>query len=408
MSRRWRAVVGVAWAQLRYDRTRTTLAVLGVVVAVLATTILGGLGIGVLTVGEQKFDQSGRDLWVSGGPARIQPGTVGGFESSLVNAHTVADRISNYSGVATATPLAFQAVYAGRNESDLETVVGVGGPANSNGVTLTAGDGFQFGDRHYANGSYDGPPTNEVVISPRAAELLNASVGEQIHVGATVAGARERQVTVVGISPTYSRFLRTPTVVFHLSELQSMTGTADADRASLLTVRVTDDATVTGVKRRIEAEYPAYDVRTNREQLRAIVDDQSLVIAGGASLVVLAVVGGLALTVNLVLTMVSQQHAELAALKALGASGRTLVGVTVVQALVIGVLGGLVGVVLTLPVAAVLNAVSAAVVGFEGLVQTPTVVLGGGFAIAVGVSLVAALVAGGVVARTSPLRHLPR
>ena len=54
---RLRAAGSVAAAQLRHDRART----------VLATTLLASLGLGIYETGQQKFDASERDLWVTGG-----------------------------------------------------------------------------------------------------------------------------------------------------------------------------------------------------------------------------------------------------------------------------------------------------------------------------------------------------
>ena len=78
---------------------------------------------------------------------------------------------------------------------------------------------------------------------------------------------------------------------------------------------------------------------------------------------------------------------------ALGASTWTLAGVAVAQALGIGLVGGLVGVGLTVTAAAQLDRVAVALVGFEGLVRPMMAVLAGGFAIAFLTSLVSAVAA---------------
>lgn len=403
---RVRGVVGVALAQLAHDRTRTALAVVGVALAVLSTTLLASVGVGVLATGEEKFDAAGRDLWVVGGPTRLTPGQVGGVENGVVDAHGLAADIEAREDVRTAVPLAFQTVYVSTNRSEFVTLVGAGAPARGQSVKITRGAGFSSRDVHYADGSYDGPMTREVVIDSRTAAMLDVGVNDTLYVGGTVAGARENAFRVVGVSPTFSRFLGAPTVTLHLSELQTVTGTAGTDRATLVTVALAPDADPAAVAREIEAAHPGYEVRTNREQLAATLRRQAVLIASGTSLVGLAVVAGLALTVNLLLSLVAQQRRPLAALLALGASTRTLAGVVVTQALVVGVLGGALGVAATPPAVAGLNAVAHAVVGFEGLVRTPEWVLAGGFAVAVVTSVLAAGAAGVRVAGLSPLEHL--
>lgn len=403
-----RTILGLAITHLTHDRTRTVLAVLGIALAVLATTLLASVGYGVVETGQQKFDSSGRDLWVTGGPVRLTPGSVGGFHNSITDAHTIANNLSAREDVKTATPMAFQTVYVGTEPQNLETLVGVGvtGSASRGAVSLDAGRGFQNGDQHYAGGSYDGPRTNEVILAPRTAQLLNVSVGETLYVGGTVTGARDNPVTVVGISPTFSRFLGAPTLVVPLSELQEMTGTTQTDRASMITIDLTADADIVQAEQEIQAAYPAYDVRTNREQLKAVLAQQALVLASGGVLVVLAVVAGAVLTVNLLALLVYQQQSELAAMQALGVSSRILVGVTACQGLVLGIAGGILGIILTPLAGSGLNAIATQLVGFTGLVQTPDVVFMAGGLIAIGIGTVAAIVAGWRVARLEPLSVL--
>jgi putative ABC transport system permease protein len=400
---RVRGVVGLALAQLRHDRTRTVLAVLGIALAVLATTLLGGVGIGVIETGEEKFDASGRDLWVTGGPVRLAPGTVGGFENTVLDAHQLSAAIESREDVNTAVPMAFQTVYVSTDGENWETVVGAGAPARGGSVQVTRGSEFQHRDVHYADGTYSGPMTHEVIIDDRIAALFNVSVGDSLYIGGTIADARRNEFTVVGVSPTFSRFLGTPTVTLHLSELQEVTGTTAADRASLITVDVADGADPATVAAAIEREHPNYDVRTNREQLEATLERQAVILASGGSLVVLALLAGIALTANLMVSVVYQQRRELAALKALGSRTSTLVGVVVVQALCLGVLGGALGVAATIPAATLLDVVAASLVGFENVVRTPQWVLGAGFAIAVPISLVGAAVAGWQVSKLSPI-----
>ena len=403
-----RAIAGLTFAQLNHEQTRTVLAVLGIALAVLSTTLLASVGYGVVETGQQKFDASGRDLWVTGGPVQLAPGSVGGFRNTITGAHAIADNLSARTEVRTAVPMAFQTVYVGTNPDDLQTLVGVGvtGTASRGAVQLTAGDGFSGGDQHYAGGSYDGPMSHEVVIGPRTARTLNVSVGETLYVGGTVMGARENAVTVVGISPTFSRFLGAPTVVLPLSELQEATGSTRTDRATLITIDLASDATVGAVERDIQRAYPTYDVRTNREQLESVLAKQAIVLASGAVLVVLAVVAGVALTANLLALLVYQQRQELAAAKALGVSGVVLVGIAAGQGLLLGLLGGALGLALTPLAGTGLNAVAAHLVGFEGLVRTPTLVFVLGGVVAVGIGTIGAVVAGWRASRVHPLVQL--
>ena len=404
---RFRAVLGLVIAQVRHRPSRTTLAVLGIALAVLSTTLLASVGFGVLETGTQKFDASGRDLWVTGGPIELAPGTVGGFKNTVLDSHEVAADIKEREDVLTATPMAFKTVYVSTNGSEYDTVVGVGMPkSGGQSVAVQKGTSFTQPDVHYGNGSYNGPMTHEVVIDPRIAEMYNLSVGDTVHIGGTIVDAKQNEFTVVGISPTFSRFLGAPTVAVHLSELQEITGTTGTDRATWITIKLRDDANVTAVQQELQRQYPEYDVRTNQEQMRSILDDKAIIMAAAATLVVLAIVAGLALTINLLALIVYQQQTELAALKAIGLSSRTLVGVVAGQGIILGAIGGTLGLALTPPAVVALNYVATQLVGFENLLRTPNWVLLAGGAIALVIGTISAMVAGWRIARINPLVHL--
>ena len=403
---RVRALVGVAVALLAHDRLRTVLAVVGVAMAVLASVVLVSVGVGVLATGQEKFDQSGRDLWVTGGPVEFSPGTVGGFQNSLVGAHEIAREIGAREDVQTAVPMAFQTVYASADGEDFQTVVGAGAPARGPSVTITDGQPFQEFDDHYAEGSYDGPMTREAVLDERAAALLNVSVGDTIHVGGTLATARAQEFRVVGISPTYSRFVGAPTITLHLSELQEVTGTAASDRGTFVTVALADGADVGAVERDLEATYPDYEIRTNAEQLQSTLADQALVLVSGASLIGLAALAGVLLLVNLQLSFVARYRETFAAILAIGTTRSSLALVVLVHTISIGILGGVLGVVLAVPSVEAVNAIAAALTGFEDVARVSQDLLVGGLVLAVLVSGLAGLVASLSLARVRPLEQL--
>lgn len=387
------AGVGLAVAQLRHDRTRTVLAVLGIAFAVLAATLLASIGFGVVQTGEEKFDTSGRDLWVSGGPIRLAPGTLGSFETSLYDGHTVSAEISDRDDVDTAVPMLFQTLYVGTPDTGYTTHVAVGLPTTTGGVDITAGRGYPESP-HYANGTHTGDRIHEVVVGPRTADQYNVSVGDRLHVGGTLTEARDTTYRVVGVSPTMSTFLGVPVVVVPLAELQSMTGKAHADQATLITVKVADGEDVSRVEREVQASYPRYDVRTNQEQLQSVLAKQAVVIASGLSLVFAALLAGLALTVNLLVLLIYQQRHAIAAVRALGVSRRVVVSMVASQALLLGIAGGALGLALTPPLVGIVDALAAMVVGFEGLARTPYLVYGAGVVTAIGIGSLGAIVAG--------------
>lgn len=406
--RRWRGQIGIAVALLRHERMRTILAIAGVAIAVLAAILLASVGLGVLETGEQKFDQAGRDLWISGGPAEIQPGSVGGFENPLVGIHQVIAQLEAREDVAVASPFVFQTVYASPNGSEFDTVIGSGGTAWGPSVNIVRGRAITRGDTHYANGTFEGEMKHEVLVDKPTAARYNLSVGDSLYLGGTLATARENEFTVVGVTDTYSQFVGTATVVMPASELQEITGLTASDRGAMVTVRLAEgvDAEVAAAK--LEEAYPEYTIRTNQEQLRAILADQAVVITSGASLVVLAVLAGVLLLTNLQLSFVSRHRETFGALAALGTSQSSLIAIIVLNTVCIGILGGALGSVLAVPGIWGLNWVATTLTGFEQLVSISEPILLGGFGIAVGVSFVGGLIATLYLGRSKPLKHLQR
>lgn len=407
--KRVRRLWGIGWIafrQLRSDRMRTLLAVVGVTLAVLSVTLLAGVGAGVTETGRETFDQSGRDLWVSGGPIDIAPGTVGGFQNPIPNAHPLADEIGAHEEVRTAVPLAFQVVYISTDGEEFDTTMGSGTPGAGGSVSITEGDGFMGPNTHYAGGNYTGEMTHQALVSPELAEKYNLSVGDTVHVGGTIQTARENEFEVVGISSTFANFLGTGTVTLRLSELQTLTGNAYDDRATIITIKTVDGADPAAVREELAAQHPKYTFRTNEEQLVEVLERQAVVLAAGASLVALGVVAGGALALNLLLSIVYVQRESLSVLRAVGATRLGVVGVAVTQALTIATLGFLVGAGTTPLLAAGLDRVALAITGFEGLVRVPLSAYAVGAAVAFGFALLGGILGAVRVTRLASANEL--
>lgn len=402
---RSRAIVSLAVAQLRHYWGRTLLAVLGIALAVLLVVLLVGLGQGVTTTGAAGLDWIDRDLWVTAGSLQFAPGAVGGVQNPLLDAHETAERIESREDVHSAEPLSFQAVYVSPNRSEFRTIVGVGGTGNASGISLRRGEGFTRGDVHYANGTYEGPMSHEVVIDERTAMMFNVSLGETLHIGGTISNARRNEYTVVGISPTFSTFLGTATVLIPLSELQTLAERTETDPASLIAVTTAQDAEARAVKAAVQRQYPSYSVRTNSEQLNAILGSQGLVIVAAVTIVVISVVVGSMLVLDVLALLVYHQREPLAALKAAGVSERSLFALFVFQGLGISVLGGGIGVLATPVAAAGANRLTEAVVGWT-LVSDPPWLMAGGFLFSVFIGVSSAAIAGWQVVGLRPLEHL--
>ncbi|RQG97018.1 ABC transporter permease [Natrarchaeobius chitinivorans] len=398
-----RAVASIAFAQLRRSPGRTLLAVLAVGIAVLSVTLLASLGAGVVDAGEDGLDTAGRDIWISGDPVDT---STGGGENSIVGSHEIARDVSEREDVSGASPIAMHEIYVGTEPDELRRLPAVGVQRTHAGFDFEEGGGFETSEDAFADGRTTEPATEEIVLDPAVADELGVSVGDTIYVGTSRETAPDAEFTVVGTSSYYSQFLGSETATLALTDLQAITGTTGTDRATFITANVTDDADQDAVRDDLEAEYPEYDVHTSDEQIGAMLADRPVVIASGFTLVGLAILGGTVLTVNLFALVTYQQRTELAALRAIGLSRWLLAGTIGTQGVVIGVLGGLIGLAATPPLAAGLNYLSASVVGFDELLQTPLEVYAVGLGLAIGLGAVVAAVTGWRAGQYARIEHL--
>ncbi len=393
-------------AQFRQQKFRLLLAVVGVALAVLAITLLVSTGLGVLETGQDRFDTADRDLWVTSDETRITAAGGGGFENALHDSRTLAAEIEAHEDIEHAVPLAFDMVYLSESDAaEPQPIVATGVTGDGSAVQVTEGDGLS-GDPHYANGSYDGEPTREVLIDEETAHAQNLSVGDTVGVGGSLSATRDNTFTIVGISSTFEEMSGASTVTMPLSEFHQTTGTTGTEPATFITITVEDGADVEAVQQELEATHPDHEIRSNQEQLSAVLQEQVIHLAAAGALIVLAVGAGVALTVSLLSLVVYQQRDTFAALTAQGVSSVLLIYTVIGQGLVIGVLGGALGVGLTPPAVYGLNQLSEALVGFDGLVQTAPWVYALAVGVAVGIGTSAAMIAGWRVSRAAPLDQL--
>ncbi|WP_247730585.1 ABC transporter permease [Halovivax limisalsi] len=390
---RARAIVGLAWRDLAFARGRTLLAVAGVALAVLTLLLLAGTSAGVLETGTQQFDRADRDLWVTGESIGLTTAGGGGFEATIHDAHEISAEMESRPEVSTAAPMAFQTLYVGTDPENLETVVATGVPGGGSAVSIREGSGFTGSDTHYADGTYDGPLTKEVLIDERIAERFDVAVGDELHLGGSITRARETRYEVVGVSNTFSSFLGTPTVTIRTSELQTLSGTAGTDAATMIAITVADGADVEAVHDELQAAYPEYAVRTNEEQLEAVVGQQTAVFVGAGLLGAVAVLTGAALTATLLALHVYQRRETFRTLRAVGVGGRSVASLVFVQGALVGLGGWLVAIAAADPAADALNRLVARVVGFDGLVAVPDAALPLSAVVAIGLGTVAGVIA---------------
>ncbi|EQD67236.1 ABC-type transport system permease protein, partial [mine drainage metagenome] len=275
-----------AWDGIRRRPGRSVATALGIGLAVALVILLLAVGAGISSSAGYLATQSGVDL-IGVSPGAAPPSTQ---FPPIASAHPLTQEVRRAdSSVESASPWLIASLLFGNStlwSRANQSVDGTGLPAgwgptsgtsigwipgDNTGITtplLVNGTGFTYpGDPHYANGSYDGPFTHEIVIDQGLATQLGVSVGGLVWASprsaagpAEVEGwyANATAFRVVGITEPYYLIPTAALAMFYLSELQSLTGSASpgADYASLLLIHLDPGASAAAAQSRLELPVP--------------------------------------------------------------------------------------------------------------------------------------------------------
>jgi len=290
-------------------------------------------------------------------------------------------------------------------------------------VTATTAAGMR--DREYAAGRSFEDGRREVVLNRPAAALFspNVSVGDTIAI--QVGPNRSIEAEVVGIlddggtggfgPPGASARIYVPTDPFYETTVESPTTGTEQRAYSTVTIRATSFEAVDGVQddvqaylgnesdaRQLAPEAYAIRVQTNQqlvEQIQSILDTLTGFVTGIA--VLSLVVGSIGIA-NIMLVSVTERTREIGIMKAIGAQKRDVLQLFLVESMILGAIGAVVGTGLGL----VGGYVGADLLGFP--VVFPVEWVGIAIAVGVGVGVVAGLYPAWNAARVDPIDALRR
>jgi len=334
------------------QRGRTLVSVIGVAAAIAVLVVVTGLSLGLAGSGTVASEEV--DYWIVPDDGGVGTTPLAYEGASLGAVHDSAARIRADDRVDLVTPVAIQPVrlrpIAGDGSADTEggstTTEGGSAYVLALGIVPTASGGeiagldvgpLSPGDPHYANGSYDGPWTGELVVSPGASEQLGVDAGAALQVGED--GPRFT-VTAVAESRAAVGAGTVPVVIGHLAELQAVTNTAADDLAAQILVG-TDDA---GVREFLAGIYPRTNVvqKAGFARLSGGSSRLPLAMALAAGLVALGI--GVAFVATTMGLELSATRGEVAVLRAIGFGRWSLAAVLVAETVTVAVVGGAVGI----------------------------------------------------------------
>ncbi len=364
-----------AAANMGHAKLRTLLTVLGIVIGVAIIMAILALGAGMRYSINQHLEALGGDKIVvspaqamSGRPVEVAP-----FTSSDMKA------VSGIPGVKDVLPMFYRpAVAEYRGESADVYVMGV----EPRGI-----DYFRQFYRLREGRLFRQEETRSAVIGYRIAEKVfdrKPAVGDVIKVNG-------RSFRIVGVLEEIGSPEDDTTIYIPLEPAQRMYGVQD--EVMMIWVVVDNPEKIDLVAERIEdvlerrrggKDFEVYTPRDIAEQVDRMLDIVSFVLAGIASISL--VVGGV-IIMNTLLTSVMERTREIGVMKAVGASSLQVLRVFLIEAALIGFIGGVLGVGLGVVLAKLIELAGRAYMGsgFVVLVNPELMLFSLGFALLVGV-----------------------
>lgn len=321
-------------ANIKQRKTRTVVSILGVALGVILVSLMGGLANGMLR------DRSDRETNVG---AEILFRRSGEITTTIMNVPVqYVARLEQVDGVAQATAVG---QYLKSNNSGI-------------GFEMVEGINFESYDRinplPIIEGRGLGASGYETIVDRRYAERSKVKAGQQVEFFG-------RKFTVVGIYGIE----RSARIKIPLATLQELTGTAD--HCSLIYIKVKDQyqAQPEVVAQRIRDELPDNQIILTKD-IPALYSsglpqlDKFLQVVIGLSVVISTLVILLAMY-----TTITERTREIGILKSLGASKGFIIAAIEKEALLISVLGVIVGYILAFLAAALMMRTTALTIDFR-------------------------------------------
>lgn len=378
---------------------RTLISLFGVALAVAVLVIVTGLSLGL--AGSATIQSDDVNYWIV--PEEGQSGvTPLAYENAkLGSVHETSAKLRDDERVDHASPVAVQLLRLTDPDSgNREWVIALGIIPSAEGFPLAGveTEGLDARYPYYANGTYNGTWTGELLVSPAVADAFALDTGDELTTNAT-----DRSLHVVDITAENPSVgpSEAPVVLMHLAELQALAGTTNGDQAAQILV-ITDAE----MQEDLEGVYPRTTVETRSGlfDLSVTADNLPLAMAVAAGLVALVI--GIAFVATMMGLELTASRASLALLTAVGFSRRSVALLLLTETITITLLGGLLGVVLGAVGIAGINAGLGAVVNLPGVATFEPFLIGYGLAAAVAVGVASVVYPLYIAWRTETLAEL--
>ncbi|HPF39796.1 MAG TPA: ABC transporter permease [Phycisphaerae bacterium] len=366
----------MTWRTLHRQLVRTALSALGVAIGVIAIVALGAVSKGLRASVQGGITSGGSDMMI------WEAGVAADIFSSLDEADTRAKLAEFPEITEVAAGLSHLIRTPGmRSVAALQIVIGVY-PDEFGQQAQEPSEGRRFRTR------------DEAVVGYRFAEKLNKKVGDTLEVG-------DRTYTIVGTFRSGVVFFD-GAIVLHIDEVRRLNGRAG--RVTSFNVRLKPGTDAQALAGRIEEKYPELAVITDESEYHKV--DQGLDASDDmvAAVSFIALIVGSLVIANTMWMSVAQRTREIGVLRAIGWPRRRIVGMVLMEAFGIGVIGCGLGMVLGVLLAELTRSLPFSW-QFMSPIYPPVIFLRA-MAIALVLSVVGALIPALRAARVTPVEAL--
>jgi putative ABC transport system permease protein len=368
--------------------------------------VITGVGLGLSA--DSTIQSDSVDYWILHSDA-ASSAVVGTGSPKFGTAHADTDRLRSIDGVSYATPMLAQIIQIRATTSDEPRYVLAIGVIPSEETTTVAGlptMSDPSGDPFFANGSYDGVWTGDVVLSSAAANLLNATASTQLRVFSTDprVAANELTVTRVSEGANAQGLGQLPVALFRLSELQALTGADEGDQADQILVGTNSPS----VEPTLREMYPDATVIPRTGITSEQVLSAELPLAMSITAVVIALAVGLLFVATTMGLEITAERRTLAILGAVGYPPRDRAVLMIAQTFGLTLIGGVLGVGLGYIGIGVANFSARATLGVDRVAIFHPVLGLVGVAIAIVIALFTAPYLYALTTRTNVLAEITR
>ncbi|GAA1144986.1 ABC transporter permease [Nesterenkonia lutea] len=343
------------------SKLRTALTVVAIVIGAFTLTLTSGLGAGVNKYVDNVVagfgDSSQMFVLKAGsaeaeteGPAEYDPEAAAGSSGMFgpgtggdVLTESDIENIEDIDNVSAVDPVVVVSADYLENSAGDQYALTLDSPANALGLELEAGetpgdDGMDLSVPAEWLTVFDAEDAEQVIGETVEIGVSNVT-GEQSTVEAEIVGVTEEALSGIGATPMPSRELNQE--LYDLS-MEGYQGEAQ-DAYSMAVVDVDDlEANEQGVKDALsEEELLGMTVEDQIGAIQGVIDAVSWVLSGFGLIALLAASFGI---VNTLLMSVQERTREIGLMKALGMSSGKVFGLFSMEAVVIGIMGSVIGV----------------------------------------------------------------